>query len=249
MVLVLRVPRPRQLHLRRLPDDPDRQNSTATARSACSRPTTAWSCRSTPTSACWSPPTTSSTPGRCRPSASSSTRCPGRINETWFSIEREGIYYGQCSELCGINHAYMPIVVEAVSKDKFDAWVDRSEDQVRQGRTARPPPAVAGRRDAEPQSTSGKGSNDEPWHHRPRTPHDEPRRTTRPAGGRWLYSTNHKDIGTMYLIFAIIAGIIGGLFSVLMRARAAGAGHSVPDRRGRHRRRPDVERRDHAPTA
>ena len=47
---------------------------------------------------------------------------PGRINATWTRIEREGVYYGQCSELCGINHGFMPIVVEAVSKERFEAW-------------------------------------------------------------------------------------------------------------------------------
>ncbi len=47
---------------------------------------------------------------------------PGRLNETWFRVDREGTYYGQCSELCGRDHAYMPIAVEAVSQDKFDAW-------------------------------------------------------------------------------------------------------------------------------
>lgn len=47
---------------------------------------------------------------------------PGRLNETWFMVEKPGVYYGQCSELCGRDHAFMPIVVEAVSKDKFDAW-------------------------------------------------------------------------------------------------------------------------------
>lgn len=49
---------------------------------------------------------------------------PGRINETWFQVEEEGIYYGQCSELCGIRHAFMPIEVHAVSQDTFDAWVE-----------------------------------------------------------------------------------------------------------------------------
>ncbi|WP_233352714.1 cytochrome c oxidase subunit II [Maricaulis alexandrii] len=49
---------------------------------------------------------------------------PGRINETWFQVEEEGIYYGQCSELCGIRHAFMPIEVHAVSQDAFDAWVE-----------------------------------------------------------------------------------------------------------------------------
>jgi cytochrome c oxidase subunit 2 len=48
---------------------------------------------------------------------------PGRLNETWFKAERTGTYYGQCSELCGQGHAYMPIEVKVVSKEDFDAWV------------------------------------------------------------------------------------------------------------------------------
>lgn len=48
---------------------------------------------------------------------------PGRLNETWFRITKEGIYYGQCSELCGRDHGFMPIAVEAVSKERFNAWV------------------------------------------------------------------------------------------------------------------------------
>lgn len=52
---------------------------------------------------------------------------PGRINETWFKAEREGVYYGQCSEICGVNHGYMPIAVEVVSKPNFDAWVARTK--------------------------------------------------------------------------------------------------------------------------
>ena len=47
----------------------------------------------------------------------------GRVNETWFNVDREGVYYGQCSELCGINHAYMPIEIHAVSRAEFDQWV------------------------------------------------------------------------------------------------------------------------------
>ncbi len=47
---------------------------------------------------------------------------PGRTNETWTRIRTPGKYYGQCSELCGINHSYMPIVVHAVSRDEFEAW-------------------------------------------------------------------------------------------------------------------------------
>ena len=49
---------------------------------------------------------------------------PGRINETWFRAEREGVYYGQCSEICGIKHSFMPIAVEVVSRPAFEAWVE-----------------------------------------------------------------------------------------------------------------------------
>lgn len=52
---------------------------------------------------------------------------PGRLNETWVRIEREGVYYGQCSELCGVRHGYMPVAVEAVSKDAFASWVERAK--------------------------------------------------------------------------------------------------------------------------
>jgi cytochrome c oxidase subunit 2 len=49
---------------------------------------------------------------------------PGRLNETWFRAEKEGIYFGQCSELCGKNHSYMPITVKVVSQEAYDAWLD-----------------------------------------------------------------------------------------------------------------------------
>jgi len=47
----------------------------------------------------------------------------GRWNETWARIEQEGVYYGQCSEICGTGHAYMPIEIHAVSREAFDQWV------------------------------------------------------------------------------------------------------------------------------
>lgn len=50
--------------------------------------------------------------------------CPGRLNQTSTLIQREGVYYGQCSELCGVLHSSMPIVVEAVSIEKFLSWLD-----------------------------------------------------------------------------------------------------------------------------
>jgi len=49
---------------------------------------------------------------------------PGRLNEGWFLVEQEGVYYGQCSELCGIDHAYMPIEVRVVSQAAFDRWAE-----------------------------------------------------------------------------------------------------------------------------
>jgi len=49
---------------------------------------------------------------------------PGRLNETWFRATREGVFYGQCSELCGKDHAFMPIAVRVVSEQAFSAWVE-----------------------------------------------------------------------------------------------------------------------------
>jgi cytochrome c oxidase subunit II len=48
---------------------------------------------------------------------------PGRLNETWFKAEREGMYYGQCSQLCGRDHAFMPIAVHVVSEQAYSAWL------------------------------------------------------------------------------------------------------------------------------
>lgn len=48
----------------------------------------------------------------------------GRLNEVWFTIDRPGLYHGQCSMICGTGHAYMPIVIEAVPEQQFEAWAD-----------------------------------------------------------------------------------------------------------------------------
>ena len=55
---------------------------------------------------------------------------PGRLNETWFHAEREGLYYGQCSELCGKDHAFMPIAIRVVSQDQYDAWYTAAADDL-----------------------------------------------------------------------------------------------------------------------
>jgi cytochrome c oxidase subunit 2 len=54
---------------------------------------------------------------------------PGRLNETWFRASREGVYYGQCSELCGKDHAFMPIEVRVVSEQAFAAWVAEAKQK------------------------------------------------------------------------------------------------------------------------
>ena len=73
----------------------------------------------------------------------------GRLNESWMKIEHEGTYYGQCNQICGINHAFMPIKVEAVAKDAFQRWVedakkkfarrDNGEDALRVAAAPEPP--------------------------------------------------------------------------------------------------------------
>jgi cytochrome c oxidase subunit 2 len=60
---------------------------------------------------------------------------PGKVNETWFKAERTGVFYGQCSELCGVDHANMPIEIKVVTQAEFDAWV--------KSKTAPPAPAAA----------------------------------------------------------------------------------------------------------
>jgi cytochrome c oxidase subunit 2 len=54
---------------------------------------------------------------------------PGRLNETWFRAEREGVYYGQCSELCGSYHAYMPIAIRVVSDAAYDTWLAQARQR------------------------------------------------------------------------------------------------------------------------
>ncbi|HZD25348.1 MAG TPA: cytochrome c oxidase subunit II [Alphaproteobacteria bacterium] len=54
---------------------------------------------------------------------------PGRLNETWLRIEQPGIYYGQCSELCGDYHGFMPIEIEALSKEDYKAWTKKAQEQ------------------------------------------------------------------------------------------------------------------------
>jgi cytochrome c oxidase subunit 2 len=55
---------------------------------------------------------------------------PGRINEIWFKVQKEGLYYGQCSELCGKDHAYMPIAVRVVSEAQYATWLEAAKSDL-----------------------------------------------------------------------------------------------------------------------
>ena len=54
---------------------------------------------------------------------------PGRTNETWVRIDKPGTYYGQCSQICGINHAFMPIEIKAVTKEEFEQWLITAKEE------------------------------------------------------------------------------------------------------------------------
>ena len=75
----------------------------------------------------------SSIPGRCRPFGVKMDAIPGRINHTWFKATALGTYYGECSELCGANHAFMPIEVKVVSEADYASLARHGEEEIRGG--------------------------------------------------------------------------------------------------------------------
>ena len=70
---------------------------------------------------------------------------PGRINETWFKAEKAGLYFGQCFQLCGTRHGFMPIAIEVVPRARFDAWVaaKQAENGIKPGTAAAKPVNIA----------------------------------------------------------------------------------------------------------
>ncbi len=81
---------------------------------------------------------------------------PGRLNETWMHVTKPGTYYGQCSEICGTGHGYMPIEFKAVSKDEFNAWIaaKKKEQGIADAPAASAPAVTAPAKD----SVSGQGA-------------------------------------------------------------------------------------------
>jgi len=69
---------------------------------------------------------------------------PGRLNETWLHIDKPGVYYGQCSEICGTGHAYMPIMIKAVPKADFEKWVEDAKVKFGANETLAPVKVAAG---------------------------------------------------------------------------------------------------------
>ena len=78
---------------------------------------------------------------------------PGRLNETWFKAEREGMYYGQCSQLCGRDHAFMPIAVRVVSEKDYTAWLEQAKKKYASDDSVAPA-AVAASKDESVRSTA-----------------------------------------------------------------------------------------------
>jgi cytochrome c oxidase subunit 2 len=67
---------------------------------------------------------------------------PGRTLETWIRADRPGVYYGQCNQICGVNHWFMPIEVRAVPREEFNAWIEQARTRFAEGQPPGPPPSV-----------------------------------------------------------------------------------------------------------
>ena len=96
---------------------------------------------------------------------------PGRVNETWFKVEKVGTYYGSCRELCGVDHAFMPIEVKVVTQPEFDAWVASKTSAKTAAASTTAPAAAAARR---PAPAAAPAPRPPPRPRSPRRPRTDP---------------------------------------------------------------------------
>ena len=115
----------------------DDEGSEARASRACSRSTTRWSCRSNKVVKLQVTAADVLHAFALPSFGIKIDAVPGRLNETWFKAEREGVYYGQCSELCGNGHPYMPIAIRVVERGRVRRLARRGEAEVRRDRRRR----------------------------------------------------------------------------------------------------------------
>ena len=172
-------------------------------------------------------------------------RHPGPLNETWFKATREGLYYGQCSELCGKDHAYMPIAVRVVSEEAFNTWVEEAKKKFarrtmprdRRRARSRPPPTVttrirqrrAGDNDSSKELTCyGRTA---PRATRPMTRCTSTATAIRPAGGASSIRPTTRTSARCTWCLRSMGGLVGGVLSIGMRMELMQPGLQILPRR------------------
>ena len=140
---------------------------------------------------------------------------PGHVNESWFKVPagQEGVYRGQCAELCGPNHADMRASVRAVTPDEFQAGRRSKRDEI-QAAGERSPSSASSARGPRGLVSAPRGA-----------PGDRPARAAPAQRGwlGWLTTTDHKKIGILYLVATFVFFLLGGVEALIMRLQLAHA--------------------------